>query len=56
MFDESYLLQFILFFEVGENKKKDKKEDGCASQTSDTADEISNGVVANMETEKIDSK
>ncbi|CAI6364574.1 unnamed protein product [Macrosiphum euphorbiae] len=47
--------------DVGENKKKDKKEDDSISQnqtndTIDTADEISNGVVAKMETEKIDTK
>jgi len=48
-------------YQVGENKKKDKKEDDSLSQNQtndpiDTADEISNGVVAKMETEKIDTK
>lgn len=48
-------------FQVGENKKKDKKEDDSIIQNQsndsiDTVEEISNGVVANMETEKIDTK
>lgn len=46
---------------VAENKKKDKKEDDSANRiqttdTTDAADDISNGIVANMETEKIDTK
>jgi len=46
---------------MGENKKKDKKEDDSVDQTNDTidntTDEIANGdVVALMETEKIDIK
>lgn len=52
----------LIDFEVGENKKKDKKDDDSISQNQtndpiDCADDISNGVeVANMETEKIDNK
>lgn len=46
---------------VGENKKKDKKEDDSTNQTqandtTDASDEISNGIIANMETEKVDTK
>lgn len=49
----------IIFFQVGENKKKDKKEEDSQNQTNDTintGDEMSNGLVANMETEKTDTK
>lgn len=56
-----YINYYLFPFPVGENKKKDKKEDDSISQNQtndpiDTADEISNGVVAKMETEKIDTK
>lgn len=56
-----YISYLLLPFQVGENKKKDKKEDDSISQNPtndliDTADEISNGIVAKMETEKIDTK
>lgn len=55
----------FLFFEVGENNKKDKREDDSVSQnlTNDsidadisTTDEISNGEVAIVKTEKIDTE
>ncbi|XP_025414887.1 zinc finger RNA-binding protein isoform X2 [Sipha flava] len=47
--------------DVGENKKKDKKEDDSTNQTqtndiTDASDEISNGIISSMETEKIDTK
>jgi hypothetical protein len=51
----------LLYFLVGENKKKDKKEDDSTNQTqtndiTDASDEISNGIISSMETEKIDTK
>lgn len=57
----------IIIIQVGENKKKDKKEDGSVSpnQTTDQSDStatsdttMSNGVsvIVKMETEKLDTK
>lgn len=51
----------LIFFLAGENKKKDKKEDDSVNQNqandvTDNGDGMSNGLVANVETEKIDIK
>lgn len=55
------LYYLFYYFEVGENKKKDKKEEDSGTsqnQTNDpidSTDDISNDVAV-METEKIDTK